>query len=296
MKSGRLKRFLVILFIYAVIATHAYSQSITKIGWSDATSNNNWTELVVTSDGKLWVGAQNYYDLIAAGKIDDHFALHKFGHNDAVGTTEEVIWTAGNGYTYLSAAETLQVSSSDADDDGSPAGTGARTILICGLDTNWAELEETVILNGTTSVETTNSFLRVFRSYVITAGSSQTNEGLISIKDNADVVQLAEIVANKGQTEMAMWTVPADNTFFITRTYASESNNKKVTISLYTRDNTITNPAWRLRGENIVNLSDITATLSVPIEITEKVDIELRATAATAGGDVQGGFEGYYEL
>jgi hypothetical protein len=247
-------------------------------------------------DGKIWVANQNYYDMISAGKIPEHFFIHKFGYNGAVGTTEEIIWPPGNGYTYLAAAETLQVSSSDVDDDGDPADTGARTVTIEGLDSNWEEVSDTITMNGTSSVETSVSFLRVFRAYVATAGSSETNEGLISIKDNADTVTLAQIVAGRGQSQMAMWTVPAGHTLFITQLTASESNNKRVRVRLYFCNRATANQAFRLRDELVVNASDASRRYTIPLKFTEKTDIEIRGEEqASGGGDVNAGFEGYYE-
>jgi hypothetical protein len=248
-----------------------------------------------TVDGKQWVASQDYHDMISAGKIPNHFPLHKFGFNSAVGATEEIIWTAGNGYTYLTTAETLQVSSGDADDDGDPAGDGARTVTIEGLDNNWDLTSDTVTMNGLTSVETSVAFLRVFRAYVATAGDSETNEGLISVKDNADVVTMAEIVAGRGQSQMAMWTVPAGHSVFIYELNAAESANKKTIIRLYTRDNAIANQAWRLRDETVVNLGDSKRPYKIPLKFTEKTDLEIRGVAATPSGIVNAGLQAYYE-
>jgi hypothetical protein len=244
-------------------------------------------------DGKSWVASQNYHDLISDNKVPDHHALHKFGHNANVGTTEEVVWTDGNGYTYLSAAETLQVSSDSTLDTSD--GTGARTVLLEGLDTNWEEVSDTITMNGTASVESAVSFLRVFRAKVVTAGTGETNADVINIKDNADTVLMAEIVAGRGQTEMAMWTVPASHTFFLTQVNIAEGNNKKCHVPLYTRDNAISDAAWQLKNENVVNLNDISVPFSLPLKITEKTDIEFRASASSVGGDVNINFQGYYE-
>jgi hypothetical protein len=244
-------------------------------------------------DNKIRTIPLPYGDAIAEGIIPGHAGKIKFGHNAAVGTTEEVIWPLSDGHSYLAAAETLQVSSSDADDTA--AGTGARTILLEGLDTNKAELTETVTLNGASSVETTNAFFRLSRVSVITAGTSLTNEGLISVKDNADVVTLGQIVAGRGQSQMAFWTVPADRTAFVKQIFAGESNNKKVTVRLYSRDTTVTDAAWQLKAELVVNLSDVTRNFFIPLKFTEQVDIEMRAVASLTGGDVVAGFVLYYE-
>jgi hypothetical protein len=248
-----------------------------------------------TVDNKQWVTSQNYLDMIAAGSIPDHFSLHKFGYNGAIGTSEEIIWTAGNGYSYLSAGETLQVSSGSTLDTS--AGTGARTVTLEGLDDNYDALSTTVTMNGTASVETVGAtFLRIFRAYVATAGSGEVNDGLISIKDNADTVTLAQIAADKGQSQMALWTVPADHELFVTQINASESANKKVRVRLFSCDRSVANQSWRLKEEMVVNLSDTSRRFEVPLKFTEKTDIEMRGEATTTGGDVNAGFQGYYEV
>jgi hypothetical protein len=256
---------------------------------------SSWAgQTLKTVDEKQWVASQDYYDMIAAGKIPNHFPLHKFGFNAAVGNAEEIIWTAGNGYTYLTTAEKLKVSSDGVEDD--VGGDGALTVTLEGLDSNWDLISDTVIMTGAVAVETNVAFLRVFRAYVATAGVSETNEGLISINDNADLVTMAEIAIGRGQTQMAMWTVPADHELFLYQLNAAESANKKTIIRLYAKDNAVANSAWRLQDETVVNLGDSTRIYKIPLKFTEKTDIEIRGVAANPSGIVNAGFQAYYEV
>ena len=80
--------------------------------------------------------------------------IHKFGHNLDINSSYETLWSVGGNYSYLSSATTLKISSADANDDDGD--TGARTVLVQGLDTNYNEIEETVTLNGQTAVNTSN--------------------------------------------------------------------------------------------------------------------------------------------
>lgn len=284
------KYLLPVLFLILCCVTYGITASSTGIPFHRVSGGIN-TSMVV--DNKVRTIPLPYGHAIAEGIIANHIGLNKFGHNGNVGTTEEVVWPLSDGHAYLSAAETLQVSSSDVDDTA--AGTGARTVLLTGQTTGFIEITETVTLNGTSSVETTSSFLRIYRASVITAGASLTNEGLISIKDNADTVTLAQVVAGRGQSQMAFWTVPAGQKAFIPQIHAAETNNKKVTVRLYARDNTVTDAAWQLRAEIGVNLSDVPRNTFIPLVFTEKTDIELRAVAGLTGGDVLAGFSLYYE-
>lgn len=75
----------------------------------------------------------------------------------------------------------LDISSSSASDDGSPAGTGAQIVRVLGLDANYNRIYEDVTLDGQTKVTTTKKFLRVFSAYIKAAGSGIVNAGDIYI-------------------------------------------------------------------------------------------------------------------
>ena len=89
---------------------------------------------------------------------------NKWGYNPDIDNTTETVWSVGGLFTPLSSAGTLEVVSSSANDDGAPAGTGAQSIIIYGVDANYEEQIEVVTLNGTTAVTTTNSWLGVNRA------------------------------------------------------------------------------------------------------------------------------------
>lgn len=81
--------------------------------------------------------------------------------------------------TFLPSAITLGIASTSAND--SSAGTGARTVLISGLNSNYDEISEIITLNGQTEVNTTQLFLRVNDAIVKTTGATTWNEGTIYI-------------------------------------------------------------------------------------------------------------------
>ena len=244
-------------------------------------------------DNKQRISSMPYLYDIAKGNVADHIALHKFGRNGAVGSTAEPVWTGSGAYTYLSAAEVLKVSSGDTADDY-PSGTGARTVTLIGLDTNHDEITETVEMDGagTNSVATTNSFLRIYRAYVATAGSGGTNAGLIEIKNNAATVTHARIEIGMGQTEMAMWTVPDDYTFYLTNLWASESAVASTTITLWVRPD---GGVFQNKFTAVLSGSVLDRVYDMPFIVAAKSDIEVRATTPSGSGNVAAGFDGWYE-
>jgi len=123
---------------------------------------------------------RDFFLEVAKGNVTGHFIVNKFGRNSDIDTAaEETIWANGGMYTFPTAAQTLDVVSSDANDTS--AGTGARTVEIQGLDGSYDAVTETVTMTGTTPATTTATFLRVNRAMVKTAGSGGVNAGAITI-------------------------------------------------------------------------------------------------------------------
>lgn len=101
-------------------------------------------------------------------------------------------------------------------------GTGARSVVIEGLDVNYQEITETVFLNGTTVVACVNTYLRVNRAYVDQVGSAGVNAGLITIRlASAGAVQIV-IPIGDGESQITNHTVPA----------GSEALMKKLNITI----------------------------------------------------------------
>ena len=161
-------------------------------------------------------GKNEPFDLqVSRNQIYDHKVIFKFGFNPDINGIEETIWDSGGIYAYPSAATVMKVSSSSTNDTA--AGTGARTIVVEGLDGDYNEVEEIVTLNGQTAVNTTTSFLRVNRAYVLTAGSGGTAAGDIyvgvgTVTAGVPATIYAQITLGNNQTLMAIWTVPAGYT------------------------------------------------------------------------------------
>lgn len=133
--------------------------------------------------------------------------INKFGTNMDVDAAED-IWDGGGTYAWPAAAAVTTIVSSSTDDDGDPAGTGAQTVKVYGLNSDWLMMDETVTMNGTSAVTLSNQYLRVFRAHTVAVGSGEVNAGNIQVKHGATV--LAQISAGKGQTLMALYTIPAD--------------------------------------------------------------------------------------
>jgi len=157
---------------------------------------------------------------VAKGNVVGHSFNTKFGRNPDIDVGPEDIWNSGGTYTgqplHSASAETVEVFSSDAADTS--VGTGARTVLITGLDSNWDEISETITLNGVTGVTSANSYHRLYRIKVLTAGSGAGNAGTLTCRHTTTTANIfAVLPVGQNQTTIAAFTVPAGYTAIILR-------------------------------------------------------------------------------
>lgn len=150
---------------------------------------------------------------VSRGQIAGHSVIQIFGYNSDLDTTEESIWPDGGTVPHPTVASVLDIVSTSTDDDGSPAGTGARTVFIEGLNTTYEVVSETVTLNGTTNVQTVNSYMYVNQFYVATVGSGGANAGEITAKVGATLYDIIAIGYNNRTT--AHYCVPAGYTGYL---------------------------------------------------------------------------------
>ena len=240
---------------------------------------------LVTSISKL--GSSEPFELqVAQGQIAYHEHIYKFGQNSVVGNSVETIWQQGGLYSYPPSATTMTVSSSDTNDTS--AGTGARTVQIAGLDGDYNEISETITLNGQTAVTTTNSFLRVNRALVLTAGSGGSNAGIIYVGTGTVTAGVPANVYTTingdgtNQSLQAFWTVPANYNAYIYQTNISTGNSSNTPAVLKTL--LVARPYGGVfNTKELIVLTDGNhlQNYSFPITLTEKTDIEFRAESSS---------------
>lgn len=209
---------------------------------------------------------------IASGRTLNTSHINKFGFNESVGTTFEPITDLGTNHLPTTAAVVSVSSSSSQDTDG---GTGAHSVEIEGLDQDYAQVIENVTMNGTGTVSTTTTFLRVFRMRVIEAGSNETNSG--NIDASVGGTDVARISSDLGQTLMACYTIPARKKGYLVKFQGSISKNQEAQFKL--RSNLANDGAWNLKGLWGTFGSTVTYDYPVPIEFTQKTDIQIMGKA-----------------
>jgi len=246
----------------------------------------------------LRVNSILYTYSISKSEVAGHTSLLKFGTRTSIAAaTQSTIWEGPTAlYAYMSTAQQLKVSSSSAQDG--PGGTGFLTMRVHGLDANWNEISEVITMNGTSVVTTTNSFIRIYRAYGVTSGSSLTNVGTITITNNAGTVTQLVINANDGQTLMTLWTVPVGKVAYLVNGTLSTDSNKGVRVSLFTRLNDGgTLYPWQIKYRAYIFSGNNSFPFTIPFVIPAKTDLEVRVTTPASAGTTSAGatFELWYE-
>ena len=269
----------------------------------DITMISNKNGDIVTTDNRFPVDAivsavigENYELQVAKGNISGTVGLYKFGVNPDVNGTEEDIWSVGGTYSFATGASTRIVNSSSSNDVNS-SGTGAWQVVVEGLDENWELASETVNLNGTNNVITSNQYRRVFRAYVVTAGTSGTAAGDISIRQTSGGTIMAQIPVGANQTLMSIYTVPAGKTLYMTEVTLSSGvtpgNGQATDHSIFKMKIRPFGCVFRTELQKHV-IETIKDQYNIPLAVAQKSDIVMTAQmVGTSNVQVSGIFQGY---
>ncbi len=231
---------------------------------------------------------------VVRGNVPGHSLISIPSYNSNIGTTQEDIWEySGTTFTYFSSAATLKISSTSSSDD-SPSGTGARTVQITGLDSNYNEITETITMNGQSAVTTTQSFLRLNRALVVTAGSTGSNVGTIYIYNSSssttggvpNTTSAIQTIIDPDKANISFnshYTVPAGKTAYACHLAIGSQGSlnflvrlmKRLFNELFIQDEIFTFAYGN--GIPSYNLTNI---------FPEKTDLKLVAQASASGGVV----------
>jgi len=143
-------------------------------------NRNSKTHIIDNLQRKLVYGPPN--EIITSlnpNGISPFTSLRVISSNEDIGLTFEDLNNTGNDFNFDTAGDTLSIQSTDIGD--ALGSTGIQSILLQGLDTSWDIVNEIVSLNGTTSVLTSNTFLRLNGMIIVGAGSNKFAIGDVTI-------------------------------------------------------------------------------------------------------------------
>jgi len=226
------------------------------------------------------------------GSQDDVWLVQKFGENrDVDSSTNEDVWSYGGVRPKPGAAELFNIVSTSANDTA--AGTGARLVLVQGLDSEYDFQEEYVVMNGTTPVSTANTFINIHRMLSATVGSTEGNVGVITATGNSSSNVMVEIPATYNITQMSHFMVPRGYTGYILDLTASVykadgAGTRTGEVSLW-----IQIPNFAEFRTEVYGVTDgtFTANYEAGIRVREKSLIWLEANAGSNNTSVAGQYQ-----
>ena len=239
-------------------------------------------------------GKNELFELqVARGQIQGHKNVTVFGFNPDVDTTQVSVWPLPSLITFPAAALRMTVSSTSANDTS--AGTGARTVVVQGLDANYNEVTETVTMNGQTAVTMSTALLRVNYAYVATAGSGNSAAGDIYIGTGtvtagvpATVYDIIKFDYNN--TTTGSYTVPANYTAYVSQGLFSAGQaggSNQVQGRLLTRG---TNNIRMTAALTTLNNGVANYVFEYPLAVPEKTTIEATAVGSSSNNGVSSMF------
>lgn len=225
--------------------------------------------------GQPQLRTNNFILDVSAGRVPGHSIVFISGRNRLVPlNTEITVWEQGGMYPWSvwnTGAGTLTIVSDNAADT-------AITILLNGLDANYNLQTEVVTVNGTTTVTSTKSFIRLNSAVNI---GSKAGVGTLIIQRNGTTVGV--IVAKAQNTKMAIYTVPNGYTAFSVFGDFSVSRNEAAELNAH----------WRFFGGVFIDVysvqvyqSSYSALPPYPGAIPQKTDIDNRVDFGTANNMV----------
>jgi len=167
-----------------------------------------------SAQGKLWTMQ------IAQGLIAGHISEQVTGYNPTT-SAGDAVWSGGSAYPWSSfaTAQTLYLKSStnNATDRNMP-------ILIDGLDANYVNQTEVVILNAAdsrTAVASTKQFLRI---HSVMCNNADTNVGDITAHvTSGSGTLVSKMSSGRGKAKAGIYTIPAGYTGYLFKGDASST-------------------------------------------------------------------------
>ena len=167
-----------------------------------------------SAQGKLWTMQ------VAQGLIAGHTIEQVTGYNPST-SAGDAVWSGGTAFPWSSfaTAQTLYLKSSTNN-----ATDRSMSILIDGLDANYANQTEVITLNASdsrTAVATTKQFLRIHN---IQCNGADTNVGdIITTVTSGTGTVVSKISAGRGSARAGCFTIPAGYTGYLFKGDASST-------------------------------------------------------------------------
>lgn len=210
---------------------------------------------------------------IAKGALAGYTPTGFIGSNPAIGNSFETAWDVGGNFSYPTAGETWELLSDNANDTF--LGIGARVVLISGLNDSFIETVEIVNLSGLTPVVTTTiDWFRIYNIIVVSSGSSEFNEGTITLRGSGGGLIRSQILPTMSRSFNGLFTVPLAKTVFLLSAQTFIPKGEDVIVR--NRIKVFGTNTWLSGGDAPVYQNGASVDFNTLPTFPEKTDIESR--------------------
>ena len=213
-------------------------------------------------------------------------SIFRSSYNPTVGVTEATIWPKNTAYVFPASASVMTLYSTSALDT-------TQTVLIEGLDADYNEISEVLMLNGQTGRVSTQAFLRINQLMVLVdspMGDIALGTGLAVLGVPANTY--AFIHAGDNISNSAVYTVPAGYTLRLTSGSISaggSSGSQTITAKFYSRIGGVRYLTANISIANNFQFFPYNPNLDIP----EKSDVYNNVVASSSTSSVSATFNGY---
>ena len=220
---------------------------------------------------------------IARGHIKDASHIHKFGAVPAMSQNQTgTVWDVNDTiypWSAFNTAGVLTIPAVNASDNG-------KLITVFGLDDNYDLVTEIFTVSSTGTTTGTKTFKRVYRAYVT---DGVTNVGNINVQRGGTTV--LRITAGKGQTLMAIYTVPRGFTGYLIKGTMTCQSGADATGDMFVRYSGQTSFRVGHSFEVSGTGGQYTYEFGVPIQIPAKSDIDVRVRVRSNNARITAAFD-----
>jgi hypothetical protein len=265
--------------------TQVYQKVVSQLQDSGGLDHDTRNPLPVTN--KTW-----YLYEITRGNIPGTTFFNANGFAEVDNTQFSVVGTAFVGrYPFPGTAETINLVSTSADD--SLTGDGMRTIIINGLDADFAQQLEVVSMNGTTTVTSALEFFRINSITIFSCGSARVNKGVVTATNSDSGDQLAVLDVEEGLSSLAVYSVAADKTASLYQALVNTAKDDDAQLSfLFCLREFEGSPIVRTSTQRIYQ-SEFKFSDIIPFALQEKTDLEVVAKSADSTNAIINVFIGF---
>jgi len=253
-----------------------------------------------------YISGRDFYLEVAKGNVPGHSLVHKFGRNNAVGTSFVPVALGGVYQTPQAASATTLRIKSGGDAADTAAGSGAREITLVGIDETGAEVTEAVATAGASaSSATTATFMRLHRAYVSASGTYATSSAGshtadIVIENGAGGTDWATISTGSGsfplsQSEIGAYTIPDGYSGYLLGSHGFTDSTKTTSLIFFQRgtilDSAAPYSAMRVVFEELAKGGEFLVEIKSPIKFTGPCDVGYLAKVNSTTAQVDIDFE-----